>query len=860
MPAFACAAAASTPPATDTMFVIRMALREMRWAWRRLLFFFLCLAIGVASIVTLRSVVQGVRVTLRAEARTLLGADLALSTSREWEGAGREAIERLAARYPVRRRSVQTETMTMVRPADAAKAVSRLVEVVGVDRAYPLYGSPVLEGGRPYGFGLLEGRGILVRPELLAQLGVAAGDDLIIGNTRFTIRGVVDAEPGRRAGGFSFGTRVFVDARDLEAAGLLGFGSRVTRRLLLALPDADAERLARDLRAALRDRFVSVRTARSAEDEVGRDLERAENYVSLAGLIVVVLGGVGVWSVIRVFVQQKLRSVAVLKCVGASSGQILAVYMAQVALMGLTGSAVGIGLAAAAIAGVRPMVADVTGLDAAVGLTISAAAQGASIGLLVAVLFALTPLLEIRHVRPSLLLRASEPSRPTRDAAWYASALGIGVLLVAVAAWQAGSWRVGAVLSGGFAAVSLVLAGAGLLLVRVLRPLQRSRRLAVRYAARRIGRPGSQVRPTLLAVGLGVFLVLGVRLLQDDVLRAAAVTMRPGSPDMFLIDVQPDQVEGVRAMIRESATGSEPVLIPVLRARITAIRGRETHLEGYEDVRARGRGLGREYVVTYRAGLAANERLTAGEFWPQSAAGVHVSVEQGLADREGLRPGDRIRFDILGRPIEATVAGIRSVDWGDVRAGGFMFVFRPGALESAPRTYIAPVTGPPEALARARFQRDVSARFANVSVVDVREILEGVSRVVRNVTLAVSVVGSLVVVSGILILVGSISMTRFQRMYETAILKTVGATSGQVAAMILVEYGLVGLAAGAVGSAGALGLSWAVARYVLDLSWTPALGVAAAAVAATVVLVAAVGVAASLDVLRRRPLATLRAE
>jgi putative ABC transport system permease protein len=189
-----------------------------------------------------------------------------------------------------------------------------------------------------------------------------------------------------------------------------------------------------------------------------------------------------------------------------------------------------------------------------------------------------------------------------------------------------------------------------------------------------------------------------------------------------------------------------------------------------------------------------------------------------------------------------------------------MFVFRPGVLESAPRTFIAPVTGPPDCRARARFQRDVSARFANVSVVDIREILASVARVVRSVTLAVTVVGSLVLASGILILVGSISMTRFQRMYETAILKTVGATTGQVAALILVEYGLVGVAAGVVGSAGALGLSWTVARHVFDLPWTPDLGVAAAAVAATGLVVAAVGVAASVDVLRRRPLATLRAE
>jgi putative ABC transport system permease protein len=431
-----------------------------------------------------------------------------------------------------------------------------------------------------------------------------------------------------------------------------------------------------------------------------------------------------------------------------------------------------------------------------------------------------------------------------------------------VAAWQAGSWRVGGILAGGFAAVAAVLVGAGVLLVRAMRPLQRSHRLPIRYAARRIGRPGSQVRPVLLAVGLGAFLVVGVRVLQDDLLRAMAITMRPDSPDMFLIDVQPDQADSVRAVLRAPGGAGDPTLIPVLRARITAIRGKETTLGSYEDVRGRGHGLGREYVVTYRSGLAENERLVAGEFWPLAAppAGAQVSIEQGLAERERLGPGDVIRFDILGRAIDATVASVRKVDWADARAGGFMFVFRPGALESAPGTFIAPVKGPADAAARARFQRDLTARFSNVSVIDVRDILAGITRVLRNVTLAVSIVGSLVLVSGILILVGSISMTRFQRLYETAILKTLGATAGHIAALLLVEFGLIGAAAGVIGAAGAAGLSWAVGRYVLDLPWEPAIGTLAAAVVLATALVATVGSLANLDVLRRKPLATLRAE
>ena len=482
------------------MFVLRMAWREMRASWRRLLFFFLCLAIGVGSIITLRSVVQGVRATLLSEARTLLGADLAISTNRPWDPKVRDAIERRLAQAPVVARLDEVETLSMVRPADATKAVARLVELRGVPVGYPLYGTLALEGAGPYSHELLRNRGVLVRPELLAQLSVAVGDDVVIGETRFTIRGVVLGEPGRRAGAFSFGSRVFINLEDLRGAGLLGVGSRASYRVMLKLAGGEVQRLARDLRQAFRGQFVTVRTYQSTEDQLGRDLERTENYLSLVGLVIVVLGGVGVWSVIRVFVQQKLRTVAILKCVGSTTRQILLVYVVQVLAMGAAGSLLGVALANGALWWVRPSVADAVGVDAAMSLTGSAVIQGAGIGVLVSLLFALVPLLDVRHVRPSLLLRVSDGPGTPRDWARYTAILAIGAALVALAAWQAGSWRVGAILAGGFAGISAILVGAGALLVKVIAPLQRSRSLVLRYAARRVGQPGSQVRAVLLAV------------------------------------------------------------------------------------------------------------------------------------------------------------------------------------------------------------------------------------------------------------------------------------------------------------------------------------------------------------------------
>ncbi|MEW5982192.1 MAG: FtsX-like permease family protein [Acidobacteriota bacterium] len=843
-------------------FIFRMAFRETRAAWKRLAFFFLCLSIGVGSIVTLRSVIQTVRHTLTRESRALLGGDLSLSTNRPWDPKVRDTIDSTLASIPYTARADELETMSMVRPEDPEKQVARLVELVGVQQAYPLYGTVTLEGGYPYAHGLLRDHGALLRRDLLVQLDVGIGEAIVIGDRRFTVRGVITAEPGRSTGGFSFGSRVFVDFADLQETGLITYGSRASYRVRLKVADGAADRLASSLRGPLRSQFVSVRSFRSTENRLSDNLVRAENYLSLVGLVIVVLGGVGVWSVVRVFVHQKIKAVAVLKCVGATARQILGIYVLQVLGMGLAGSLAGVGFAGAALWWLRPVIDTTAGIATPYALTGAAIAQGAGIGLLISLLFALVPLLDVRHVRPSLLLRAAE--RPPHGPDWVkrAAIVSVGAGLVALASWQAASLRIGLVLSVGFAAIALILHGAGLLLVKVMAPLQASRRFEVRYAARRVVRPGNQTRAILLTVGLGAFLVVGVRVLQANLLNEFQLDLRPNTPDMFVIDIQPDQEAGVRALLSDSANGvrTQANLIPVLRARVSRVQGARVQLESYEDVRRRG-GLGREYVITYRPGLEANETVVEGHFWDASPAErPEISIEEGLRDRAGLSLGDVVTFDILGRSVEATVTSVRRVDWADARAGGFMFVFRPGPLDSAPRMFIAPIKGPADPVARARLQRALTERFPNVSVVDVQEILASVSKVVSDVTFAVTVVGALVLFSGILILVGSISMTKFQRVYEAAVLKTLGATTRTVALLLVFEYALLGFIAGGIGSLGALGLSWGVSRYAFDVPWTPLPGYVAAGLAASIALVTVVGLAASLDVLRRKPLATLRAE
>jgi putative ABC transport system permease protein len=839
-----------------------MALREIRASWRRLLFFFVCIAIGVGSIVALRSVIQSVRAALAGEARALLSADLMLSSNNPFTAAVRDAVHREIAAGRITDQGSAMELGTMVRPAEEDKSGTRMVELRAVQRSFPMYGTLRLRGGQPYSHQLLRNRGALVRPELLAQFGLEVGDRVTIGNATFEVRGVILSEPGRRVGAFSLGPRVLIDLDDLPATGLVSFGSRVNHQWLLRVPDAALESLSAGFRKEFVNEFVGVRSYRRTEDQMGEDLLRAENYLSLVGLVVLILGGIGVSSVTRVFVQQKIRSVAILKCVGGTWLRLLAVYIAQVVLLGIAGSLLGVALAAAAVAAVPTFAGEaVQMLQVDYGLTASAVAQGVAVGMLVSLLFSLVPLLEIRNVKPSLLLRQDIPPAPGFDWLKWGITAAVAAALVGVAAWQAGSLRIGLMLCGGFILTAFVLHLAGAALVRIVQPLRYARSFALRQAVLHVARPGNQTRVILLAVGLGTFFILGVRGLQDNLLRQFSVQMGDDAPDMFLIDVQADQRDALAAFL-DSQNGAAPAprLIPVLRARVVGVQGRDVNLESYEEVRGRG-SLSREYTVTYRSGLEANEQVVEGQWWNEAMASEpQVSIEERLKDRFRIQVGDRMRFDVLGRIVTARVASVRRVDWRDFRAGGFMLVFSPGSFEGAPHTYISALQGPREPGARGSMQAALVSAFPNVSVIDLREVLETVRAVINNVTLGVTVVGGLVLFSGALILIGAVSMTKFRRVYEAAILKTLGASSRLIATMLLLEYGVLGAIAGTVGSLGAIALSWAVARYALDLPWAPTPLLTLTGLVLTTIFVAAIGVLASLDVLRHKPLATLRAE
>lgn len=841
-------------------FVWRMALRELRSGWRRLAFFFLCLSVGVGAVVALRSTIRNAGAAVSADARLLLAADVLADSSREWPAEVLRAFERAGEAQLVEARTETVELPTMLRPEDAASDGALMVELKAIAPPYPLYGDFKLSDGATFDHKLLEGNGVVVAEALLERLKLKAGDVVRIGEAAFVIRGSFAEEPGGASGGFRLGPRVFIGRDAVGATGLVGFGSRARHRMLFRARDGETERLAAELRAALKGTLVGVRTWRDAEESLGEQFERSENYLALTGLVILVLGGIGITNVTRVFVEQKRRTIAVLKCVGATSRRVISAYLAQTAALGLAGSLFGILLAFVALRFVARYFAASLPPRMSFALTTGAVWQGLALGLLVTLLFSALPLLRVRNIRPDTLLRDlgddASPRRRRFDTAYWLTAAGVIIALVLVSSWQAASLRVGVFFLAGLLAAAGALYGAAAGLIFLVRRARRIPYFAVRHAVNSLHRPGNQTRTVVMAVGLGVFLVLTVRALQTNLLAEFDPAQRGSLPGMYLIDVQPDQRDGV-ALLIEGMTEKPAQLVPTVRARIAAVDGRDVDLDAREVRRDRGR-LGREYVVTYRPALEVNETIIEGEMWPASVSTeAEVSIEEGMKGLAGMGVGSRITFDILGRKLEAKVTSVRRVDWRNARTG-FLILFRPGTLELAPQTFVAPVDAPADSSTRAKFQRSLLERYPNIAVIDVTEIVRGVSRLLDNVSLAVSFLGGFVLLSGVLILVGSIAMTKWQRVYETAILKTLGATRRDLLAVMLAEYGLLGLVAGVTGAAAAAALSWAVARYVFEIEWSFAPALAAAGVAATVLLVAAVGALSSLDVLARKPLSTLR--
>nr|MBA4185076.1 ABC transporter permease [Acidobacteriota bacterium] len=532
-------------------FIVNLTWREIRSSWRRLLFFFLCIAIGVGSIVALRSLIQNLSQAVGGDARELLTADLVINSTNDFSPNDVSKIEAIVgASSIIEARNEAIETSAMARPVDAANQTFGFVELKGIEPPFPLVGKFTLSGGEPFDFKLLENGGAVVAPILLEKLNIKVGDKIRIGEIDFEIRATFDEEPGG-ASGFRLGSRVFIEKKAFEEAGITRTGGRIRRRILYRTSDNPTE-LVKLLRESLKGTTITVQSYRETQENLNEQFERTENYLSLTGLLILVLGGVGVWNVARVFVEQKRKSIAVLKCLGASGTRIITVYLLQILTLGLIGSLFGVFLAQIFLWYAAWQFADALPAAMSYAVHFSTAWQGVLLGILISLLFSALPLLQVRTIKPNLLLRdeAGEKMRRLDPTKLIFGAVSLAGLL-GLAAWQAGSVKVGAIFLVGLGVTSLFLYLAAIVLTRLLRRIKNFGSFAVAQAVNSLYRPGNQTRVILLAVGLGAFVVLAVQSLQANLVREFDFTRNQKLPSLFFIDIQKSQIDELKKIVEQ---------------------------------------------------------------------------------------------------------------------------------------------------------------------------------------------------------------------------------------------------------------------------------------------------------------------
>jgi len=842
-------------------FALKLAVREGRAGLQRVGMFTAAIALGVGALTGLHAFHQDAADGVRSEARTLMGGDLRLQSGAPLSEGVTLVLDSLKGEgYRVSRSISLASSVT---PPGGGGA--RLLQLNGVDSAFPLAGgvSSREAGGWDR---VLEGGWVAADVRTLQELGVTAGDSLSLGTKRVGVAGGVTGLPVDLGIQTVVGPPLFTSIETLEESGLLGFGSLAQFRAFLLLPEGeDPARVQRFLTRRLSEEGVSVRTAQSEAESLAEGFRSLTNFLGLVGLMALLLGGIGVASAIHGYVRERIASIAVLRCLGARQGTVFRAYLLQALGLGLVGSSAGVVLGIGIQFGLPQLLADFLPFEASPRIRFATAGMGLLVGAWVSFLFALLPLLRVREIPPLAALRLEVEEAIGR--AWFPRVVGgllLGMSFFFLSAYQVSSFRVGLVIAVSLGTVLLVLAGIShALRWTARRLLPQNAPFIVRQGVAGLFRPGNQTGTVLTALGFGAFLMGAVLVAEAGLREGLSLDPAGGEPSLILFDVQSDQRERIESLLTEAGATTE--LIPLVPARLAELNGVSVGDLIAEDVIPGWMGR-RVYRNTWRHSLAGTERLVAGA-WDAAEDGavvrdavaeglVRVSLEDELAVSLGLGVGDRMVWDVQGRPLPAVVSSLRAVDWASFQPN-FYAVFEPSALEGAPSTWIGLIPPLPGGETET-LQQALRGEAPNVSLLDVSAIRETVERVSNQVLRVLQALAGFATAGGFLVLFASLLAGRFRRRRESALLKTLGARSGTIRGVLIVEYlflGLVGSAAGLLlGVGGGSLLLQQQFSAVPVIPWALLLAIWGA----LLLLTLAVGWSVSGPVLKETPMAALR--
>ena len=838
---------------------LRLTLRESRGAAGRLAFFAGCLAIGVAAVVVVATISNSLAKGVRSEAKELLAADLAVSSREPLPPELDFALDELAV---ADRTHIREQPTLVVAPPDGPGGGSLLAELKVVRGEYPFYGSLDLEPNQPL-TKLLAPNTAVVAPDILHRLNLKAGDEVLVGGARFRIAGVAQTESDRITGFMYLGPRVLLSEDAFARTTLAnssGTGARY--RMLVKFPaDTTAEQLesaVEQLKAALPPTsYQRVETYTDGRPQLQDGLERMDRYLGLAALLSLLLGGVGVAQAVRAWIAGRMDAIAVLKCVGMRPREVMRLYLGQAFLLGLIGSLIGGGFGVLVLHVVPPFFREHIPVELLDPWQPLAFLRGIVLGVIVSLVFCIPPLVTVLRVPPARVLRReAEPLPGARQAnVLTAGAIVLGIALLAV--YQSGSALLGVIFTGGVLGTAVLLALAAYGLTKAAARMPRDlANVSLRHGLASIARPGASTIASIVALGFGVLILFTARVVQTHLNHQLASELPVNAPSAVLIDVRPEQTEGIERIIAERG-GSEFQALPLVIGRITAIDGRPSaELVESGDDDSQRRQIRRQQWMSYQRAFPSDNTILDGR-WFQDDGVAEISLEKDYARRINAEVGTTLSFDVGGKGFDVVVSSIRDIRWRELGMN-FELLLEPGIADSFPQMRLATARFPDGT--GLAIQEELVAAFPNVTIVQVGEVLDRIALQLTRIGWGVRFLGLFIVAAGLAVLAGTVGIESHRRGREVALLKTIGMTRRDVIAVFATEYALLGLVAGIIGIVGGGITAYLVITrgFEIDFLIQPGLYIAALAAAALLAVVA--GIAASTRALNSPPIEVLRYE
>ncbi|MCF1751275.1 ABC transporter permease [Mariniradius sediminis] len=795
----------------DFSWILTMAIRDIRKNFSRLLLFVSSMVVGIAALVAISSFGENLKKDIDQQSKELLGADLVLEKN---QPLGEQPTDTLAIQT-----AEEVNFASMV--AFPETGASRLTQVRALEGGFPFYGKLETIPENAEATFRDGGRKALVEKLLMAQFNAEVGDSIKVGNLTFVIEGELQKVPGQTGIAATVAPAVYIPMAFLQETGLVQYGSRLNYERYYQLPETvNPDELSKTYEEKWEEEKIDADSVEDRKRQTGRSFQNLSNFLSLVAFIALLLGCVGVASAVNVFVKEKLPSVAVLRCLGVSSWAAMRIYLVQIILMGLAGAVLG-AILGTVLQFILPTVfADFLPVEVTVGISWQSIGFGLITGLLVSVLFALLPLLKIRRVSPMATLRPEEnESSFAKDGLRWLVVLGILLFVFGFSFFLLNRWQEALGFTGFVVVAFLALWAVALgimWLIRRFLPISLS--YPVRQSLANLYRPNNQTVSLIATIGLGTAMISTLFFVQNQLLDEAKFADKDDQPNMLFFDIQTAQVEAVSERITQKGL---PIMqqVPIVTMALESINGlTKKGNDTLPEAERRSRGLyNREFRVTYRDSLIASERLLEGKLRKVEQPGdsIFVSLDQGYASRTGIKMGDVIVFNVQGRPIKTYVGSFRDVKFNQVSTN-FLVLFPDNVLNNAPKFHVI-ITKTKNDRQAADVQAEVVREFPNISVINLGMIVETLEEILDKISFVIQFMAFFSIITGVLVLISSLIISKYQRMRESILLRTLGAGSGTVSRINTLEYFFLGTLASLSGILLSFLATWLLSKFVFEL-------------------------------------------